>query len=131
MAAGQPPLFTAHWPEVACAPDGGAAISMVWDAATGDLLLDYLPDAEDRASQTWARVEIGAESRWPETPPDVDRAKLFTYAAYEGGVIYTLLPAAGEGWALYILSEIGEDAALERLPLEESGDGAPRLVYVP
>lgn len=111
-------------------PNGGAAISMAWDAS-GDLLLDYLPDADERASQTWARVEIGSDPPWPETPPDEDRAQLFTYAPYQGGVIYTLLPSPAEGWALYILSEIGEDAALHRLPLEKSGDGAPRLVYVP
>jgi hypothetical protein len=111
-------------------PDGGAAISMAWDAS-GDLLLDYLPDAENRDSQTWARVEIGADPPWPQTPQDEDRARLFMYAPYQGGVIYTLLPAPGEGWALYVLSEIGENAALHRLPLEKSGEGAPRLVYVP
>jgi hypothetical protein len=112
-------------------PEGGAAVSAAW-MPDGDLLVDYVAVPGQPESQRWARVEIGSSPPWAEVSPDPIRARLFMYASYGEGLIYTLYPGPAEfDWTIFILDAISAEAQPRAISLEAAGDGAARIVRVP
>lgn len=112
-------------------PEGGTAVSAAW-LMGGDLLVDYVATPGAAESQRWARAEVGSSPPWPEVSADPVRARLFMYAPYREGLIYTLYPGPAEyDWTIFVLEEISAEAQPRAIPVEAVGDGAARIVRVP
>ena len=110
-------------------PNGSQAISAVWLNDERYVLLDFWASPDHRETQTWAKVELGRASGWPQNAPDPARADLFTYVPYKDGIVYTLLGAEDAAWIVYLLTEISADVTPFSLAVERVGEGAPRIVW--
>jgi hypothetical protein len=95
---------------VTMAPPGSDAISEVrWHPDNLHLLLDVVtpsPDDPAQPAQYWALAEVGEDPPWEASSPDVNRAALFDFAPFAGGVAYTLLPGSEAAWTVVLLPDL-------------------------
>jgi hypothetical protein len=117
------------------APGGENITSLMWYPDGQFILLDVIPAGpEGRLRQFWARADTSQTVPWRQTSADVARAALFSYAAYQQGVVYTLFPAATDTEGqLYVLPDIAADSPPQAIALGalQENSGAPFIIRAP